>query len=130
MVEDSGPSEMCRRSGCPRPRTHLSVFCEEHHQQQLEQVGAGADLRPRDVWRLVVGPTWLNVARGGVAGAAAATLDLHTVIVVTAFAAIVSALIGWRLSRRLVWQPELGFPIAFEPSPLHTQISSSPERLE
>jgi hypothetical protein len=31
--------ELCRAEGCSRPRTRLSVFCDEHHNEQLRRVG-------------------------------------------------------------------------------------------
>lgn len=36
------PQDPCRKEGCTRPRTRLSVFCEEHHVEQLIRAG----LRP------------------------------------------------------------------------------------
>jgi len=67
--------------------------------------------------RLAVGPLWLNAARGGAVAAAAVTLDRPSALVVIAVVTAASAVVGWRWSRRLVWQPKLGFPIAFIPSP-------------
>jgi hypothetical protein len=29
----------CRRDGCDRPRTRFSVFCDEHHNEELIRVG-------------------------------------------------------------------------------------------
>jgi hypothetical protein len=37
-----GTTESCAREGCDLPRTRLSVFCDEHHDEQLKRVG----LRP------------------------------------------------------------------------------------
>lgn len=118
MTDAPSQPETCRRPGCSRPRTHLSVFCEEHHREQLERAGSGAELPPTDVLRLIVGPLRLNLARVGAVAAAAVTFDRQTALAVIAGISIVSAIVGWRWSRRLVWQPELGYPIAFIPSPL------------
>ena len=114
----SAQPETCRRPGCRRPRTHLSVFCEEHHREQLERAGSGAELPLKDVLWLMVGPLWLNVARVGAVAAAAVTVDGQIAVAVIGGVSIVSAVVGWRWSRRLVWRAELGFPVAFNPSPM------------
>lgn len=33
-------SSTCRRDDCERPCTLLSVFCDEHHAEQLQRIGA------------------------------------------------------------------------------------------
>src|SRR5436305_4030814 len=39
-------SDKCRRDGCAAPRTRYSVFCDEHHQQQLRNAGFIPDTSP------------------------------------------------------------------------------------
>lgn len=108
----------CRHPGCPNPRSAYTVFCEAHHQQNLDRVGDGVKLDPRDMTHLLFGPMWLNCLRF-FAGSFAGFTKYHvTALYIAAFATVASTILAWRWSRRLIAQPEQpGFPIAFIPSP-------------
>jgi hypothetical protein len=75
-------SETYRHPGCPQPRTRLRAFCEEHHREQLERAGSGAEQPRKDGLKLIVGPLWLNLARVRAITAAAVTFDREAAVAV------------------------------------------------
>jgi hypothetical protein len=108
----------CRHPGCPNPRSAYTVFCDAHHQQDLDRVGDGAKLRPEDMTHLLFGPMWLNCLRFFAGSFAGFTRDHATAFYIASFATVATTLLGWRWSRRLIAQPDQpGYPIAFLPSP-------------
>src|SRR5687768_11473736 len=98
-------SNVCRYSGCRRPRTAMSVFCEQHHLQQLDRADTVAlpPLPPKTVLSLIVGPTWLNLLRIAAAAVISLIFELASAFIAASMFALISAGIGWRKSHRLVW---------------------------
>jgi len=109
--------DRCRHKGCLRQRTRFSVFCDEHHQRQLEEADARANaLRWQDTLTLWTGPISVNLLRVGVAAAAA--ILIHDLLNLSLQLLILTALtvpVVWRCSARVVRQPYPRLPIAHIP---------------
>ena len=111
---------LCRQPGCSRPASRYSVFCDEHHQHELQNAEAGSNLlRPSDIFRLMVGPLWLNALCITAAGGAALGIGFRwTLVLVLLSMAAAFAIAGWRLESPhcLAFRPEIQYPVAFVPS--------------
>ena len=106
---------VCQYAGCGRGRTQYSVFCEEHHREQLERTTPREELPAREVWRQVTGPWWLDCIRGMLAGQTYWFPDRRMATVYWLLAAGAVVWFGWRWAHRLIWLPERGYPVYERP---------------
>src|SRR5687767_9922096 len=116
MPDDTIPPNICRHPGCASPRTSLSVFCANHHAQQLDRAGSGAELSQGDTVRLIMGPWWLNLLLILASATLAVFFEPSSAFIAAFLLSLISAAVAWLKSHRLVWKPDLGFPIAHIPS--------------
>jgi len=106
MTEGDDPYR-CRHPGCPWPRTRLSVFCEEHHQLELEKAETRANtLSWRQTISIWAGPISVNLLRIAVAAAGTILIgDPNKLLLQLLLLTALTVPIAWRFGTRIIHHP-------------------------